>query len=586
MEHNESPTNGDDVAAIQKEAMSEDNELSMADLLELEDLNLDFPKQGEVRTGTIASISNNEILVSIGAKSEGIIPSRELDQLNDEEKAALEVGQEIQVYIASGENQHGTMQLSYTRSLEEGDWEKAEELLKSKDPFEGSVDGFNKGGLIVRMGRLRAFVPASQVSQARRMRYQGDTPEQRWSEMISEPLIGRVIEVDRERRRLILSERAASQESREALKDRLLEEIAVGETRVGRVTSLAEFGAFVNINGADGLVHLSELSWERVDHPSELLTVGDEVSVKVISVDYDRKRIGLSLRQLLDDPWEDYIGGYKVGQLVKGTVSRLVKFGAFARLDEHIEGLIHISELSEERIEHPKEVINVNDEMTLRIIKIEPARRRIGLSLRKVDSAAFSDIDWEMTLAELDESDDEAEKEDPGAEIKEALGLSDEKEADVEESAEAAVEDAESDEAKDEEPKAELESVEEIAKEDAEAKDEEPKAELEDAESAEEVAEEAEADEEPKAELESVEEIVEEDAEAKDEEPKAELEDAESAEEVTEEAEATEEPKAELESVEENVEEDAEAKDEEPKAELEDAESAEESEEESEEDEA
>ena len=441
MEHNDPPTNGEDVAEISKEATSDENGLSMEDLLEQGDLNLDLPRQGEVRTGTIASITDNEILVSIGAKSEGIIPSRELDQLKDEEREALAVGQDIQVYIASGENQQGTMVLSYTRSLEESDWEIAEELLNSKETFEGSIDGFNKGGLIVRMGRLRAFVPASQVSQSRRMRYQGDTPEQRWSEMIGEPIIGRVIEVDRERRRLILSERAASQESREALKDRLLEEIGVGETRTGRVTSLAEFGAFVNINGADGLVHLSELSWERVDHPNEMLAVGDEVDVKVISVDHERKRIGLSLRQLQEDPWEDYIGNYRVGQLVEGTISRLVKFGAFARLDEHIEGLIHISELSEDRIEHPKEVVNVDDTLTLRIIKIEPERRRIGLSLRKVDSAAYSDIDWEMTLAEMDESGDAAE-EDPGAEIKEALGLEDEEqpEAEASEDAEPAAE--------------------------------------------------------------------------------------------------------------------------------------------------
>jgi len=199
------------------------------------------------------------------------------------------------------------------------------------------------------------------------------------------------------------------------------------------------------------------------------MAVGDEVDVKVISVDQERKRIGLSLRQLKDDPWEDYIGGYKVGQLVKGKVSRLVKFGAFARLDEHIEGLIHISELSEDRIEHPKEVVNVDDELTLRIIKIEPERRRIGLSLRKVDSAAFSDIDWEMTLAELDE-DDEAEKKDPGAELKEALGLSDE---------------SSDDEAPDEKSEMESKTEKETASEDAPA---EAKAELDTEENKDEAA--------------------------------------------------------------------------------------------------
>ncbi|MQC25888.1 MAG: S1 RNA-binding domain-containing protein [Chloroflexi bacterium] len=416
--------NGEEAAEKQEEPKNQNTGLSMEDLLNMGDLNLDMPKQGEVRTGTIASISDNEILVSIGAKSEGLIPSRELDQMSDEERAGLKLGDDIEVYVVSPESQRGTVLLSYTRSLEEGDWEEAENLLKSKDPYEGTVDGFNKGGLIVRLGRLRGFVPASQVSQARRMRYQGDTPEQRWGEMKGEPLVARVIEVDRERRRLILSERAASQESREAMKDKLLEELGVGETRTGRVTSLADFGAFVNINGADGLVHLSELSWERVDHPSEMLAVGDEVKVKVISVDYDRKRIGLSLRQLQNDPWEDHIHEYKVGQLVEGSVTRLVKFGAFARIDEHIEGLIHISELSEDRIEHPKEVVNEGDTLALRIIKIEAERRRIGLSLRKVDSAEFSDMDFDMALAEIDE--DGEPKDDPGAELKEALGLTDE----------------------------------------------------------------------------------------------------------------------------------------------------------------
>jgi small subunit ribosomal protein S1 len=351
----------------------------------------------------IASISDDEILVSIGAKSEGVIPARELEGMSAEERAKLKVGQDIQVYIVSPEGSKGIMQLSYTRSMEDDDWGKAEALLKSKEAYQGKVEGFNKGGLIVTVGRLRGFVPASQVSQTRRMRYKGDTPEQRWSEMVGETLVARVIEVDRERRRLILSERAAAQESREALKERLLTEIKIGETRKGRVTSLADFGAFVNINGADGLVHLSELSWERVDHPNKMLSVGDEVEVKVISIDNERKRIGLSMRQLQKDPWEDNVEDYHVGQLVEGTITRLVKFGAFARIDDHVEGLIHISELSDERIEHPKEVVKEGDKLALRVIKIEPDRRRIGLSLRKVDSAQFADQDFAATMAEAGE---------------------------------------------------------------------------------------------------------------------------------------------------------------------------------------
>jgi small subunit ribosomal protein S1 len=234
------------------------------------------------------------------------------------------------------------------------------------------------------------------------MSYGGDSPDQRWSGMVGEPIMVRVIEVDRERRRLILSEKAASQESRDTLKSRLLDELEEGMVRVGRVTSLADFGAFVNINGADGLVHLSEISWDHIDHPKEVLEVGQEVNVKIISVDRDRKRIGLSLRQLKDDPWDESIEAYQVGQLVEGKITRLTKFGAFAQIEDNLEGLIHISELSDRRIEHPKEVLSEGDVITLRIIKIDTNRRRIGLSLRKVESQKYSDMDWQMALSELD----------------------------------------------------------------------------------------------------------------------------------------------------------------------------------------
>jgi small subunit ribosomal protein S1 len=210
-----------------------------------------------------------------------------------------------------------------------------------------------------------------------------------------------VIEVDRERRRLILSERAALQETRESLKERLLDELSEGDVRTGRVTSLADFGAFVNIDGADGLVHLSEISWERIEHPREVLSVGQEVKVKVIGVDRERKRIGLSIRQLQEDPWVKKVETLKEGQLVEGTITHLTKFGAFARLDEDLEGLIHISEISDQRVAHPKEVLHEGDVVSLRVIKIEPERHRIGLSLRKVDSPAYTDFDWKMTLAEV-----------------------------------------------------------------------------------------------------------------------------------------------------------------------------------------
>ncbi|MBN2387567.1 MAG: S1 RNA-binding domain-containing protein [Anaerolineales bacterium] len=366
---------------------------NMEALLEQEGLALDFPQQGEIRSGTIASISATQILVSVGAKSEGVITGRELEQIPEEEREALQVGQEVSVYVLAAEDANGTIVLSYTRALEQQSWEIVEQMMEDSEPFDGKVDGYNKGGLIVPVRGLRGFVPASQISIARRMQISGDTPDQRWGKMIGEPITVRVIEVDRNRRRLILSERAASNETRQSIKERVIEELQEGAICEGRVTSLADFGAFVNVNGADGLVHLSEISWDRVQHPSEVLEVGQDVQVKVINIDRERKRIGLSIRALQDDPWRQKVDKYKVGQLVEGVITRLTKFGAFARIEGDLEGLIHISEISERRIEHPKEVIKDGDVVALRIIRVDPDQRRIGLSMRKVDSGAYKDLD-------------------------------------------------------------------------------------------------------------------------------------------------------------------------------------------------
>jgi small subunit ribosomal protein S1 len=389
----------------------EEQASTMEDLLEDDGLGLDMPRQGDIRKGTVARVSETEILVSIGTKSEGVIPAREVDQIDPEAREELKVGNEITVYVVNPEDQSGNVVLSFVRALEEKDWLFAEALLASGESYDGRIVGFNKGGLIIPVGQLRGFVPASQVSLLRRIDSSGSTPEQRWGEMVDEPITVTVIEVDRERRRLILSERAALQETRESLKDRLLDELTEGDVRAGRVTSLADFGAFVNIDGADGLVHLSEISWERIEHPREVLSVGQEVDVKVIGVDRERKRIGLSIRQLQADPWIKKVESLKEGQLIEGTITHLTKFGAFARLDEDLEGLIHISEISEQRVTHPKEVLHEGDVVTLRVIKIEPERHRIGLSLRKVDSPAYSDFDWKMTLAEAVEDEAEVEQE-------------------------------------------------------------------------------------------------------------------------------------------------------------------------------
>ncbi|HEY9075342.1 MAG TPA: S1 RNA-binding domain-containing protein [Anaerolineaceae bacterium] len=389
---------------------------NMASLLEESGLGLDFPQKGEFRTGVIASISPSQILVSVGTKSEGVISGKELEAIPAEELAEFQVNQEIPVFVLAIDEKDDNLILSYVRAREEVAWHNVEELLSAKTTIHSKIVGYNKGGLIVPVEGLRGFVPASQISLSRRAALSGDTPEQRWSAMVNHEIDVCVIEVDRERRRLILSERAASTETRDSLKERVIDELKEGEIRTGRITSLAEFGAFVNINGADGLVHLSEISWDRIQHPSEVLKVGQEVKVKVISIDREKKRIGLSIRQLQDDPWNARAAHYQVGQLVEATITRLTKYGAFARLEADMEGLIHISEISEKRIEHPKEVLHEGDVITLRIIKIDPANHRIGLSLRRVDSQAFADLDWQSLEEVMEELNSDSSSTSPTTE--------------------------------------------------------------------------------------------------------------------------------------------------------------------------
>jgi small subunit ribosomal protein S1 len=412
---------------LQGEPVNQNNQ-SMEALLKNDAFSVELPQAGEVREGTIASISSGQILVSIGAKSEGVISGRELEVIDAEERDAFEVGQEIPVYILSPEDSNGNVVLSFKRAQEHMAWGAVEELMEKDEIVESKILGYNKGGLIVGVHGLRGFVPASQISILRRSMAVGDTPEQRWAKMIGEEISVRIIEVDRSRRRLICSERAASSESRQSIKERVIEELEEGEIHTGRVTSLADFGAFVNINGADGLVHLSELSWDRIQHPNEILEVGQEVKVKVINIDKEKKRIGLSLRALSDDPWRARIEKFSVGQLVEGVITRLTKFGAFARLEGDIEGLIHISEISEDRIEHPKEALKEGQVVALRIIRIDPEQHRIGLSLRKVDSAAFADKDFKMLAKEIDQ----LEEEEPAAVMEDLGELLDEKPAEEE----------------------------------------------------------------------------------------------------------------------------------------------------------
>ncbi len=368
------------------------------------DSGMTMPRRGEIREGVIARVTPGEILVDVGAKSEGVITGRELETLDAAMRQSLAVGQTVLVYVMDPEDRNGNIVLSLSRAKEEKDWRTAEALLASQEVYTGPIAGFNKGGLIVKIGNVRGFIPASQLSAARRRRSEGETPEQKWGRMVGETTQVKVIEVDRSRNRLILSERAAVKESREAQKDRLLSEIKVGEVRKGHVISLAEFGAFVDIGGADGLVHLSELSWKRVNHPNEILKVGQEVEVVVLNVERERKRIGLSMKRREDDPWLTIQKKYQVGQLIAATITKLTKFGAFARIEgeDDIEGLIHISELAEGHIDHPKEVVAEGQNVTLRVVKVDAEKRRIGLSLKRVASSDYADTDWEQVAASLD----------------------------------------------------------------------------------------------------------------------------------------------------------------------------------------
>ncbi|MFQ5922471.1 MAG: S1 RNA-binding domain-containing protein [Anaerolineales bacterium] len=395
-------------AAGDAEGQNEAELHPMEALLASEDYVLNAPRRGEIRVGTIVRATEVDVLVDIGAKSEGVISTRELEQLPEDQRANLDVGQEINVYVVRPGGRSGAPELSLVRAEEEQDWHQAEQLLESKEIFEGEVTGYNKGGLIVKMGQLRGFVPASQVSLARRRRADGETPEDRWGKMVGEHLVAKVIEVDRQRNRLILSERSAAREAREALKERLIAELAIGEVRTGHVISLADFGAFVDIGGADGLVHISEISWKRVSNPREVLTIGQEVKVKVLGVDPERNRISLSVRELEENPWEAILDRYDEGQLVEGTITKLTKFGAFAKLagleDYGIEGLVHISELSDRHIAHPSEVVQEGQVLTLRVIRVDTIRHRIGLSLKRVDSSDYAEMDWEAAVQETGEA--------------------------------------------------------------------------------------------------------------------------------------------------------------------------------------
>ncbi|HEY8598033.1 MAG TPA: 30S ribosomal protein S1 [Thermomicrobiales bacterium] len=342
-------------------------------------------KYGDVIDGTVMQRDRDEFLVDIGSKSEGIIPSKEYSTLSSDELGAIKAGDQVLVFVVQAENQDGHTVLSIDKARQEKSWRNLQEQYDKNDVIQAQVTNYNKGGLLVNLDGVRGFVPASQVTEIRG----GDDASKQadMARLVGTHLQLKVIEINRHRNRLILSERMAVQERRDAMKERLIENLKEGETRTGRVSSIADFGAFVDIGGADGLVHLSEISWSRVKHPSEVLKVGDEVNVYVLSVNPTEKKIALSIKRTQPEPWSRVASKYEIGQVVPATITQLANFGAFARIEDGIEGLVHVSELSEERVNHPREVVQEGQEVTVRIIRIDAQRRRMGLSLRRVNES-------------------------------------------------------------------------------------------------------------------------------------------------------------------------------------------------------
>ncbi|HID88907.1 MAG TPA: S1 RNA-binding domain-containing protein [Anaerolineae bacterium] len=343
-------------------------------------------ERGAIVRGVIVQVEQTALVVDVGAKCEGVVPERELARLAPGFLTSLKPGVEIDVCVLNPDGPRGEIVLSILRAQQAQDWCRARALKESGEIVELEVDSSNRGGLLVHIGGLRGFVPASQLDPARGIpRISDPTCSEALSRLVGNRIRLVVIEADQDRNRLILSERAALSRQREEESKRILATLQEGEVRKGRVRNLTHFGAFIDLGGLDGLLHLSEISWQPVEHPAEVLQVGQEVEVLVLSVDRERQQVALSMKRLEPDPWVTVGERYRIGQLVQARITRLTKWGAFARIigDEAIEGLIHISELDERRLNHPSEVVQPGDVVTLRVIRLEPERHRMGLSLRQ-----------------------------------------------------------------------------------------------------------------------------------------------------------------------------------------------------------
>jgi small subunit ribosomal protein S1 len=358
-----------------------DTDVDFATLLE-ESFKKGMPERGDIVTGTILAIDQHGLLVDVGLKKDGMVTKQDLERLPKELEFGL--GQDITVMIHRLADSNGNLIVSVSQALQVTDWQDAEKIMEDDEVWDGTVAEANRGGLIVPFGNLRGFIPASHVIDLPRNVSEQDRKNY-LTDFVGKPITVKIIEVNRKRRRLVFSQREAVREQRSAIKEQLMGELKEGEVRTGVVSGLRDFGAFVDLGGADGLIHISELAWHRVRHPREVVTVGDKVEVFIMQLDHNDNRIGLSLKRLKENPWAQIDDLYHIGQLVVGEVSRVAQYGAFVRLEPGIEALLHSSQIQESTFTTDIEtLIEPGQQLLLRIISIEAERQRLGLSFKDV----------------------------------------------------------------------------------------------------------------------------------------------------------------------------------------------------------
>jgi small subunit ribosomal protein S1 len=363
---------------VQIETASETRDFTPEELHEAIEASVKDFNEGEILLGTVVKVDRDEVLLDIGYKSEGVIPTKELSIRHDVDPSqVVNVGDEVEALVLQKEDKEGRLILSKKRAQYERAWGRIEEVMQSGGTIKGPVIEVVKGGLILDIG-LRGFLPASLVD-LRRVRD--------LHPFVGTELEAKIIELDRNRNNVVLSRRAFLEESQSEGRKKFLESLQKGERRKGTVSSIVNFGAFVDLGGVDGLVHVSELSWKHVDHPSEVVQVGQEVEVEVLDVDLERERVSLSLKATQEDPWKEFERKYSAGEIIDGQVTKLVPFGAFVRVAAGIEGLVHISEISDQHVDSPESVLSVGDEVRVKVIEVDVPRRRISLSMRQVGGA-------------------------------------------------------------------------------------------------------------------------------------------------------------------------------------------------------